>query len=93
MIITNPEQEFIEKIYLMEDKLHLMHNIISSKNINTEQFEEYFNIIISNVERYVNYKRLRPRNFDNKTITWKNVQYSDNYHDKFIFAQQVFLNF
>ena len=93
MIITNPEQKFIEKIYLMEDKLRLMHKMISSKNIDIEQFEECFNVIIWNVDGYINYTRLRPRNFDNKTITWKNVQYSDNYHDKFIFAQKVFLKF
>lgn len=93
MIITNPEQEFIEKIYLMENKLHLMQDMISSKNIDIEHFEECFNVIISNVEGYVNYKRLRPRDFNNEIITWKKVQYGENYLDKHIFAQNVFFKF
>lgn len=43
--------------------------------------------------RVENYSRLRPRNFNNEVITWKNVQYSENYYDKFIFAKNVFSRF
>lgn len=93
MIITHPEEEFIEKIYHMEDKLQLMHKMLSENNIDIEQFEDCFNVIIGNVDGYINYSRLRPRNFDNEVITWKNVQYSENCHDKFIFAKNVFLKF
>lgn len=93
MIITNPEQIFIEKIYQMEDKLQLMHKMLSEDNINIEQFEDCLNVIIDNVDGYINYSRLKPRNFNNEVITWKNIQYSENYHDKFIFAKKVFLKF
>lgn len=93
MIITHPEQAFINKIYNMEDKLQLMHKMLSENNIDIEQFEDCFNVIIGNVDGYINYSRLRPRNFDNEVITWKKVQYTENYHDKFIFAKKVFLKF
>lgn len=93
MIVEDIEFEFLEKINIMDYKLNLMEYMLRSNNIDIEQYEDCFNVIIDNVNGYINYSRLRPRSFDNKILTWKKVQSTENYEDKFIFAKSVYTKF
>lgn len=93
MIVEDKKFEFLEKIDIMDYKLNLMGHMLRSNNIDIEQYEDCFNVIIDNVNGYINYSRLRPRSFDNRIITWKMVQSTENYKDKFIFAKKVYTKF
>ena len=92
MIAGDMISQYLRKIDTMEKNLVIMKDMLNSNDIDIERYENCFNDIMDNLNGFVNYNRLRPRVKD-KIITWKYVQDTDNYFDKFIFARYAFSKF
>lgn len=95
MIVEYPEEklklELQRELVVMEEKLVLMHYMLTTDNMDKEKFNIWFNHIIDTANNYnINYTRIKITNSSNNKINWKYVQSTDNCNDKYLFAKKVY---